>query len=659
MKKIGFRLLLVIVIQLVAIGFTQLYAQKNTQKIKSDDVPEEVLDAFNSEYTGVKITSWMLENKLYIANFKDDGAIGKAVYGADGVWLRTTYDMPKDELPSAIENYVVDTYGNDYGISLACLEEMPGSPLHYYIEVRMNGMGMAASRLTFDTEGKMMTRDDPEGMVDNSAPEAKPDTDENPTSGKPATATKSSKPTTTTTTKQPAKNSTTTTKQPAKNSTTTTKQPAKTTTTPTAPPQRAGGTARNGVYSAKTTTVTTQPVTTKTSTSSATKPTEPAKTQTTSSTKKPAETKTTTPAKTPAQKEEDLAKAKAKAEKEAAEKAKAAADAKEKAEKEAAEKAKAAADAKEKADKEAAKQAEKERKNAVTDQYGNIALKSGQVPEAVTKAFAKKTSSKEELNWFKIDTFFVAKCIVQAKKNEFFFTKNGTWVKTLIMMPEESVTGNPAKHLSSFYKGYKFVSAMKEQNPSKNDILMVEIYEKENIKQKLITTVLFDKSGKLIRSIDPNYQFDGEEEAAKEDEKLDKYYEKMDMGLQEDPSKGIPANIVATFKAKYPKVTAFTWERDADGNYVANWFGVKGKEACVIGQSANVLETHVMSNIDNLPMTIQNYIKENYKNYKAIEFYNVKALLEKNNYYKVVVESKKTKVTETVWFTTSGRFIDR
>jgi len=594
MKKTGFKLMLIVVIQLIASFCTQLYAQK----IKSDAVPEEVIEAFNSEYTGVKITSWMLDNKLYIATFKEDGAIGKAVYSADGTWLRTIYDIPKTELPSAIEHFVTTTYGKDYVISLACLEELPNSPLHYYIEAKMNGMGMTASYLTFDTEGKLLTRNDPDNMT-NSSPEAKSDTKEHATSEKQITpkSETAAKPT----------------------------KPTKPTTAGTGNPSAA-----------------------KTNSASTAKKTEEAKAS-----------KVTT-AKTVASKENELAKTKeAKAKKEADEKAKAEAIAKAKAKKEADEKAKAEAIAKAKAEKEAIKQTEKERKNAVVDQYGNVSLPQRQVPEAVVKSFAKKTSSKEELNWFKIDTFYVAKCIVQSKKNEFFFTPNGTWEKTLIILPAEAVTGNPAKHLSTFYKGYKFVNAIKEQNPSKNDILMVEIYEKENIKQKLITAVLFDKTGKLIRSIDPNYQFDNGEEASESDEKLDKYYEKMDMGLKEDPSKGIPSNIVTAFKAKYPKVTVSAWDRDADGNYVANWFGVKGKEACVIGQSANVIETHVMSNVDNVPMTIQHYVKENYKNYKVVEFYNVKALLEKNNYYKIVVESKKTKSTETLWFTTAGRFIDR
>ncbi|MDR1345106.1 MAG: hypothetical protein LBK03_00185 [Bacteroidales bacterium] len=615
MRKIGFKLLLIVAIQLLMVNFVHLYAQK----IKSEEVPEEVMDAFNGEYAGVKVMSWMLDSKQYVATFKDDGSVGKAVYTADGTWLRTTYDIPKAELPSAIEHFVLTTYGKDYGISLSCLEELPDAPLHYYIEVKMSGVGMEASLLTFDTEGKLLTRKDAESVAVNSSSEAKPDRQGSSASDKSAASTR---PTATDKGKQAS---------------------AKGASVSTAPAQRTGGTAQNGVYSAKTSTVTTQPVTTKSNTSSAAKPTETPKTTTSSSAKKPADTKpeTDNAAKVQAQKEENIAKAK------------------EKAEKEAAEKAKAEAAAKEKAEKEAAKQAEKERKNAVTDQYGNVSVPPDQVPVAAAKALIKKTSSKEELNWFKIDTFYVAKCIVQSRKNEFFFTKSGEWVKTLIILPEEGVTANPSKHLSTFYKGYKFVSAMKEQNPSKNDILMVEIYEKENIKQKLITTVLFDKTGKLIRSIDPNYQLTGEEEESESDKKLEKYYEKMDMSLQEDPSKGIPANIVNAFKAKYPKITAFTWERDDDGNYVANWFGVKGKEACVIGQSANVLETHTMSNIDNLPMTIQSYIKENYKTYKAIEFYNVKALLEKNSYYKVVVESKKTKASEVLWFTTTGRFIER
>lgn len=230
--------------------------------------------------------------------------------------------------------------------------------------------------------------------------------------------------------------------------------------------------------------------------------------------------------------------------------------------------------------------------------------------------------------------------------------------KTLINLPEESVTGNMQKHLNAFYIGWKFKQATKELRADKQDMTIVEIYEKENWKSKMYTTVMFDKTGKLIRSIDPNYSLDGRKNVAEEDNDLNEYYAKMDMTIDNNNSDKIPPEIINVFKAKYPRITNAQWSQDEDGNYLATYLGTRGKEICVIGQSATILQTQTLGNIETLSENIKNYVKEKHKGFKVKEYYAVKDLMEKRNSYKVIINNKKTGIEEILWFTTGGLLIE-
>ncbi|MDL2312608.1 hypothetical protein LJC68_07005, partial [Bacteroidales bacterium OttesenSCG-928-B11] len=265
-----------------------------------------------------------------------------------------------------------------------------------------------------------------------------------------------------------------------------------------------------------------------------------------------------------------------------------------------------------------------------------------------------------KLNWFKIDTFYVAKCVYRDVKNEVFLTEKGGWEKTYLEMDEVKITGNILKHLNSFYRGWKFKSAMKEVRADKNDLTMVEIYERNNIKSKMVTTVIFDKLGKLVRTIDPDYELGTQETAAGDDAELEKHYEKMAMGMGDNNNANddIPTEIQNAFKAKYPRITNATWSRDEDNNYCATFMGTKGKEICVIGQSGTVLQIHTIGNINLLSSNIQNYIKQNLKGFKVDEFYAVKDLMTKKNYFKVITFNKKTGDEEVLWFDTAGKIVD-
>ena len=294
----------------------------------------------------------------------------------------------------------------------------------------------------------------------------------------------------------------------------------------------------------------------------------------------------------------------------------------------------------------------------VKDEHGNIAIKANTVPEVVSKALVKKVLHPAELNWFLVDSMYIARCLNQGKKTAVYIKPNGVWEKTLTIMPEESVTGLMSKHLNDFYPGWRFKSSVKEQRADKDDKTMVEFYEKANYKAKLVTTVFFDKAGKLIRTVDPDYELGGTKKESEEDDALNKYYEKMNMSLDNDDASSVPENVKAAFKLKYPKVNNEVWTEDGYMNYIAAFYTTRGKEFCVFNSYGELTETWVLGTNENLSATIQDYLKKEYKSYKLKEFYTVKRLADKLTAYKVVVVDKKTQDEQELWFNLSGKPIE-
>ncbi len=158
-----FRFLFIVAVLQLSLGFL---SPLNAQKLKTDDVPGDVTQSFSSEYPSAKISSWMLENDQYVANFKDDGANGKAYFKNDGTWVKTTYDIPTSEIPLSISKFVTENYPN-YEISVCHLRELPKTSTHYYLEVRFPEVGGKdlPSVLTFDYVGNLIKQEDPEGFV--------------------------------------------------------------------------------------------------------------------------------------------------------------------------------------------------------------------------------------------------------------------------------------------------------------------------------------------------------------------------------------------------------------------------------------------------------------------------------------------------------------
>ena len=542
--------LLLSVIQLVAVNFNNVFAQK----LKPAEVPSDVVETLDEQYSYVKVTGWVKEGQTYVASIKDGSTSGKVYISGAGEWIRTLFNVPVNELPSSITDYVKENFP-DYLISVSALEEKEDVSTHYSLEVREDAVGSKPSVLTFSSSGtnQLLSRDDPEGFQD---PRVKhPDKIEQ---AKAAAAEKQAQ------------------KEEA----------AKREAAEKAAAEKA---AKEAAKNAPKTTAQAKPA--------------------------------STPAAKPASSSSSASKPAASQQKES-------------------------------------KPKKEKPEPVVKDEHGNIAIKANTVPEVVSKALVKKVLHPAELNWFLVDSMYIARCLNQGKKTAVYIKPNGVWEKTLTIMPEESVTGLMSKHLNDFYPGWRFKSSVKEQRADKDDKTMVEFYEKANYKAKLVTTVFFDKAGKLIRTVDPDYELGGTKKESEEDDALNKYYEKMNMSLDNDDASSVPENVKAAFKLKYPKVNNEVWTEDGYMNYIAAFYTTRGKEFCVFNSYGELTETWVLGKNENLSATIQDYLKKEYKSYKLKEFYTVKRLADKLTAYKVVVVDKKTQDEQELWFNLSGKPIE-
>ena len=530
----------------------------SAQKLKPAEVPSDVVETLEEQYSYVKVTGWMKEGQTYVASIKDGSTSGKVYLSSAGEWIRTLFSVPVNELPSTITEYVKENFP-EYIISVSALEEKEDVSTHYYLEVREDAVGSKPSVLTFSSSGtnQLLSRNDPEGFQD---PRVKqPDKIEQ---AKAAAAERQA--------------------QKA--------EAAKREAEEKAAAEKA---AKEAAKNAPKTTAQAKPAT------SAAKPATSGAKPTTSTANKPA---------TP-QKESKPKKEKP--------------------------------------------------EPVVKDEHGNIAIKANTVPEAVSKSLVKKVLHPAELNWFLVDSVYIARCLNQGKKTAVYIKPNGVWEKTLTIMPEESVTGLMSKHLNDFYPGWRFKSCVKEQRADKDDKTMVEFYEKANYKAKLVTTIFFDKAGKLIRTVDPDYELGGgNKKESAEDDALNKYYEKMNMSLDNDDASNVPENVKAAFKLKYPKVNNEVWTEDGYMNYIAAFYTTRGKEFCVFNSYGELIETWVLGKNENLSATIQDYLKKEHKNCKLKEFYTVKRLADKLTAYKVIIVEKKTQDEQELWFNLSGKPIE-
>ena len=59
------------------------------QKLKQEDIPDDVIQTLDFEQSGAKVTQWLLEDGVYQATFKNSGVVGTIFIQQDGTFLET------------------------------------------------------------------------------------------------------------------------------------------------------------------------------------------------------------------------------------------------------------------------------------------------------------------------------------------------------------------------------------------------------------------------------------------------------------------------------------------------------------------------------------------------------------------------------------------
>lgn len=128
------------------------------------------------------------------------------------------------------------------------------------------------------------------------------------------------------------------------------------------------------------------------------------------------------------------------------------------------------------------------------------------VPGPVKKTFDKRFMRAEKVQWYhkEGDSLYTAKCVFREINNTVKIAESGAWVETRTEMGEDNLFASVKKYLNDNFKGHKLVYADKIMRADKNNGYSAIIYEKANIKDKYETKLLFDKSGKILKTIYPD-----------------------------------------------------------------------------------------------------------------------------------------------------------
>ena len=69
------------------------------------------------------------------------------------------------------------------------------------------------------------------------------------------------------------------------------------------------------------------------------------------------------------------------------------------------------------------------------------------------------------------------------------------------------------------------------------------------------------------------------------------------------------------------------------------------------------MKTNIKATSLEMTPAIADYIKKNAKGAKVLEYYTVKKA-DRKTYYQVIIELKKTKEIQTLWFTNAGKIVE-
>jgi uncharacterized membrane protein YkoI len=144
MRKINF------VIALIVFAIAPLFAQK----ISSDKVPANVLNAFKAKFPAATDVNWGVEKSTdYEAEFKINGEEYSANFNQNGKWLETEMNIDASKLPEPVSQTLAKEFAG-FKISEAEKIETPDKGIVYEIEMK-DDKG-TSKEVEISAEGKVL-----------------------------------------------------------------------------------------------------------------------------------------------------------------------------------------------------------------------------------------------------------------------------------------------------------------------------------------------------------------------------------------------------------------------------------------------------------------------------------------------------------------------
>lgn len=120
----------------------------SAQKVKENDVPSAVKEAFLKQYPNATEVSWEKENNNYEVNFDLKETDHSALFDVNGNLLESEEDIAVSQLPAGVMEYIKTNYG---GKKVKEAERVTNADGTVTYEVEVKGKD-----LIFDSNGKFI-----------------------------------------------------------------------------------------------------------------------------------------------------------------------------------------------------------------------------------------------------------------------------------------------------------------------------------------------------------------------------------------------------------------------------------------------------------------------------------------------------------------------
>lgn len=110
-------------------------APSQAQKLKADQVPAAVTNAFKSKYPAIEKVKWEIEDEVnYEGEFKLDGKETSVKFDKSGNWLETETEMKVADLPKAVKDGLNKSFAG-YKVLEAEHVEVPDNKTFYEVKI--------------------------------------------------------------------------------------------------------------------------------------------------------------------------------------------------------------------------------------------------------------------------------------------------------------------------------------------------------------------------------------------------------------------------------------------------------------------------------------------------------------------------------------------